>query len=162
MKMMDAKVISKEGKSSDKNKFYMNIFNENTDDLLGIHLDKVEYEVIDTDTTNVEKVSFYTANYPTQNEEVNVTSIPYSEHNSPKVRNAKEKELENWKSFDVYTEVPDIGQKTISTWWVVTKKDICDQESIKARLVVRGFKEESQIQSDSPTASKSTLRMVMR
>ena len=156
-----AKVVSKGGKSSGKNKFYMNIVNENTDDLLGIHLDKVKYEVIDTDATNVEKVGFDTAKYPTQNEEVNVTSIPYSEHNSPKVRQAKEKELENWKSFDVYTEVPDIGQKTISTRWVVTKKDICDQESIKARLVVRGFEEESQIQSDSPTASKSTLRMVM-
>ena len=106
-------MVSKGGKSSGKNKFYINIVNENTNDLLGIHLDKVNYEVIDTNTTNLEKESFDTDNYPTQNEEVNVTSIPYSEHNSFKVRQAKEKELENWKSFDVYTGVPDIGQKTI-------------------------------------------------
>ena len=149
-----AKVLSRGGKSSGKNRFYMNIVNENTDDIFGIHLNQVQYEIIENQGTN-------TDSHSTQNEDVNVTSIPYSEHNNLEVKQAKEKELENWKSFNVYTEVSDLGQKTISTRWVVTKKDICNQECVKARLVVRGFEEENQIQSDSPTASKSTLRMVM-
>ena len=151
-----AKVISKGGKSSGKNKFYMNILNENTEDMLGIHLNRVEYEII---KENDER--FETNNDYSQNEEVNVTMVPHSDHENPEVRAAKQKELENWKTFRVYTETPDMGQKTISTRWVITKKEICDQETIKARIVVRGFEEEGKIQADSPTASKSTLRMVM-
>ena len=61
----------------------------------------------------------------------------------------------------MYGEVPDEGQPTISTRWVVTRKKVNDKEVTKARLVVRGFEEENSVQSDSPTASKATIRMVM-
>ena len=44
---------------------------------------------------------------------------------------------------------------------MITKKITENEETVKARLVVRGFEEEDKIQSDSPTAAKSTLRLAM-
>ena len=43
---------------------------------------------------------------------------------------------------------------------MVTEKPLSDgQKGVKARLVVRGFEEDNKVQVDSPTASKSTLRI---
>ena len=67
---------------------------------------------------------------------------------------AKEKELQKWKDFEVYEEVVNKGQSTISVRWVVTQKDV-----LKARLVARGFEEKDDIRSDSPTVSKEVLRI---
>ena len=72
------------------------------------------------------------------------------------VNEAKEKELKKWKEFNVYEEVKNVGQKHISVRWVLTEKD-----EIKARLVARGFEEEEEIQSDSPTVTKEVLRMFL-
>ena len=73
---------------------------------------------------------------------------------------AKQVELQNWKDMEVYEEIKDQGQKVISTRWVITEK-ICEgQKGAKARLVARGFEDEDQVPSDSPTAAKSTLRTV--
>ena len=74
---------------------------------------------------------------------------------------AKQVELQNWKDMEVYEEIKDQGQKVISTRWVITEK-ICEgQKGAKACLVARGFEDEDQIPSDSPTAAKSTLRTVL-
>ena len=54
---------------------------------------------------------------------------------------AKLRELENWRDFNVYDEVQNTGQKTISTRWVVTSKE---NNKVKARLVVRGFEDEDE------------------
>ena len=44
---------------------------------------------------------------------------------------------------------------------MITEK-ICEgQKGAKARLVARGFEDEDQVPSDSPTASKSTPRTVL-
>ena len=73
-------------------------------------------------------------------------------------REAKAKELSNWRDFGVYREVPNAGQKALSVRWVMTKKTNIDGDSkIKARLVARGFEESEEIQSDSPTVSKEVL-----
>ena len=48
--------------------------------------------------------------------------------------------------------------RTISTRWVCTEKD----GNVKARLVARGFEdEELKERVDSPTCSKSNLRLVV-
>ena len=94
-------------------------------------------------------------------EEINVTYVPLGEHWRPEVIEAKEKELDNWNKFNVFKEVQDVGQKTISTRWVITQKEQENDKYIKARLVVKGFQEDERIQTDSPTAAKSTLRMVI-
>ena len=44
------------------------------------------------------------------------------------------KELENWKSFKVYSVVPDEGQPRITTTWVITEKIIDNAKTIEARF----------------------------
>ena len=69
-----------------------------------------------------------------------------------KEQDAKCKELEQWRSMGVYEEVPDEGQECISLRWVI--KDKLDSEGntfCKARLCVRGFEEEQNFRTDSPT-----------
>ena len=74
---------------------------------------------------------------------------------------AKDNELIKWKQMKVYKEVPDDGQSTISTRWVLTKKVKNEQTIHKARLVVRGFEENSDsLQKDSPICGKDTLRLI--
>ena len=68
-------------------------------------------------------------------------------------------ELENWKSFKVYSVVPDEVQPQITTTWVITEKSIENAKTIKARLVFRGFQEEQDLIVECPTAHKSTLRI---
>ena len=80
--------------------------------------------------------------------------------NNDKVTEAKEKEIANWRENDVFEEVPDEGQKKLSVRWVITEKVKSDERIIKARLVVRGFEEDSiDIQKDSPTCSREALRL---
>jgi len=61
----------------------------------------------------------------------------------------------------VFTEVKDLGQKTISSTWVVTEKHNSDNVAVKACLVALGFEEELSSNVDSLTASKSTPRIFM-
>ena len=74
---------------------------------------------------------------------------------------AKQKELASWIQEDVYKEVPNDGQKTISTRWVVSPKVIDNIMSTKACLVARGFKEKEDqtIRSDSLTRLRESVRL---
>ena len=78
------------------------------------------------------------------------------------VDQAKEKEIQNWRINDVYEEVEDRGQRVISVRWVVTEKVIDGMTKIKARLVARGFEENTEsLRKDSPTCSKETVRILL-
>ena len=90
-------------------------------------------------------------------EDVNVVAVPKDEHLKEECVNAKEAELEKLKKFDAYDIVEDHGQFRISSTWVLTRKG----EEIRARLVARGFEEEVDIQKDSPTIGRSTLRLFL-
>ena len=92
------------------------------------------------------------------NEEANMVIIPKIRHSEDIVKDAKLQELLNWKEFEVIDEIEDKGQKTISTRWVVTEKDVDGKKAAKARLVVRGFEEDEELSVDAPTAAKATLR----
>ena len=70
---------------------------------------------------------------------------------------AKERELNNWKKNNVYEVLPFTGQKCVSTRWVFTEKFIDGKKAVKARLVARGFEEETTVQVDSPACSKEAL-----
>ena len=75
---------------------------------------------------------------------------------------AKNTEHNNWLREDVYEEVNDNGQNTISVRWVVTPKIIDGKLSTKARLVARGFEEDkSSLRTDSPTCMRETLKIVL-
>ena len=51
-----------------------------------------------------------------------VTEIPRKFHNTPEVLQAKKDEINNFQKFDAYKEVEDVGQKKITSRWVVTQK----------------------------------------
>ena len=92
--------------------------------------------------------------------EAHVVVIPMSRHNDQEVMKAKTAELENWKTLQVVDVVEDRGQRRISTRWVITEKVNSERNIVtKARLVVRGFEEQEELQKDAPTASKTSLRI---
>ena len=87
--------------------------------------------------------------------------VLYSSQDSSEVTKAKREELEKWKQYDVMEEVDDTGQSAINTRWVITSKDVDDNTIVKARLVARGFEEDTtEIRTDSPTISKECIRLV--
>ena len=45
---------------------------------------------------------------------------PVSEHNHPKVIKANMKEVRNLEDYEVFEEIVDDGQETISSRWVIT------------------------------------------
>ena len=86
--------------------------------------------------------------------------FPIEHHSDPEVLEAKRKELENWTNFGVYNKIDDQGQRTISTKWVVSERELSDGlKCVKARLVIRGFEEDEKGPVDSPTASKFSMRI---
>ena len=63
--------------------------------------------------------------------------------------------MQKLKDFNTYEEAKDVGQFTISTTWVLWKKG----PDRRARLVARGYEELCENKTDSPTVSKSGLRI---
>ena len=92
-----------------------------------------------------------------------VVELPVKFHNIPEVLQAKEKELNNLLEYETFEEVDDIGQETIGSRWVVTKKEAHDgqKSDYKARLVARGFQENTKPQADSPTALRESLKLFL-
>ena len=95
-------------------------------------------------------------------ESEHVALLSRAQEFSEPVVEAKQKELNSLIKNDVFDEVDYKGQYTISTRWVFSEKEKEGKPTIKARLVARGFEEDSDdIRTDSPTCSKSCLRLVM-
>ena len=49
--------------------------------------------------------------------------FPVSSHKRPKVKEAKTKEIRNLEDCKTFELVEDIGQETIGSLWVITKKE---------------------------------------
>ena len=82
--------------------------------------------------------------------------------NSDDVILAKEQEIENWKTNDVYEEVDSNGETVISVRWVITEKMMEGKQVLKARLVARGFVENTDfLRKDSPACSKEAVRLMI-
>ena len=69
------------------------------------------------------------------------------------------KQLSEWKKFDVYEEVEDCGQERIQGGWVDVYKESDGKTIVKSRFVPRGYMEENHVQSDSPTISKTSIKL---
>ena len=69
-------------------------------------------------------------------EQVNVVSskADAQRRRSCEVVKAKLKQPVDWKIFDVYDEVEDLGQEKITGTWVVVKKEIDGKEGIKVQM----------------------------
>lgn len=142
----EAKVLGSAGKRTGGNRFWINVQNKDDEEARSINLEAVD---------DWEKL-----NDVEEHEEANVVMVPKSRHNENRVIQAKQKELNLWKEFDVYREVSDDSSlQKISTMWVITEKVVDGVLGVKARLVARGFQENDEIQSDSPTVTKSTMRI---
>ena len=116
----------------------------------GVNLDKVNWLKQDMTHSVGEK----------KNDEREEDSIAFAEAITEEIRilntevcksenfqQSKEKEIENLKKFDVYTEVDrrDYADQDVrSCKWVETEKQGHDQNTIyKSRLCVRGFEEKN-------------------
>lgn len=93
----------------------------------------------------------------TTTESVNIIRVKQCKENEAKCLAAKQDELEKLKLFKVYSEVQDLGMDRISTTWVLWKKG----DVMRARLVARGFEEDGNLERDSPTVAKSTIRALI-
>ena len=81
---------------------------------------------------------------------------------SSAVLQAKMNELQSWKDEQVYTEVDNAGQSVISVRWVISvKPDERKQDVVKARLCARGFEENQDFRTDSPTCKRESVRIVL-
>ena len=107
-------------------------------------------------SVDLEAVQFQTLNEQEPVEEIHMVMVPKQDHGSEECKKAKEAELQKLKDFDTYKVVEDSGQERISCTWVLCRKG----QEVRARLVARGYEEEEDIQSDSPTLSKAGLRMI--
>ena len=72
---------------------------------------------------------------------------------------AKMIELDRWRNEQVYDEIDDLGQQCISPRWVMKEKVVNETKIIKACLCARGFEEEQNFRTDSPTCSREGLQL---
>ena len=73
---------------------------------------------------------------------------------------AKRVELDNWEKMGVYEVVEDRGQSFVTVRWVLSQKLIDNERKNKARLVARGYEDDTYgIAKDSPTVNKENLRL---
>ena len=140
------KILSRAGKSTTANWHFLNIQEDENDrgkccDFKDVKWRDIHNEELDDQPT--------------------VTETFYGDCD-PIFDSAKQDEIQKWKLFKTFNEVPNNGQKAISTRWVCTRKMKGNKMVCKARLVARGFEENSKaLQTDSPTCSKESLRIVL-
>ena len=83
--------------------------------------------------------------------------VPKEQRNSPECMEAKLEELNKLIAFDTYQIVNDEGQERITTTWVLTEKGT----EKRARLTARGFQEDGEFPTDSPTVQKHSMRLLL-
>ena len=138
-----------------KSKKNKNIFNLEKPDESKYHLHLEDYEVQKRVSEDPDSVMYIEDNH--QSAGVFTVQISKERFEDPDIMEAMSAEMKSWKNYGVYREVPDSGQKTLSTRWVVTKKPT----GYKARLVICGFEECLTEHVDSPTGDKCSTRIVI-
>ena len=111
---IEAEVISRGGKATGKYRGWFNVCDKHDSKQKAVNFESpgLQWE-------HIQNINEITEN--NQTDEINETLITTSQKNKD-VLQAKQVELNSWKTFSVYEEVPDIGQATISTRWVINEK----------------------------------------
>ena len=138
--LVSGTIVSRAGKASGKYKNHYNIkMNDGSIDYYDL---KNDFEQLDKISSDQELLVLYT---------------------SDAVEEAKSKEIKNWHDNEVFEEVESSeGQKVLSVRWVITEKVQEDKEIVKARLVARGFEEDTEgLRKDSPTCSREAVRLAV-
>ena len=89
-------------------------------------------------------------------ENICAVMIPRNRFKEEGVIAAMQTELESLKGFNAFEEVREVGQTCLSMRWIITEKS---GGKFKARLVCRGFEEDTEFEVDSPTVDKSSVRV---
>ena len=169
------KVISRAGSARGNNKYWWNVEKTGDNEKFSIELSGMDMKLLNFDEdipnfnpqSNDDDSTIICDDLEnSEDESDNVYNVFLSSMNSEnddqeytmKLNEARRSELEKLRAFDTYYPVVDSGQKVITTRWVDTVKP---DGTMKARLVARGFQETGDIQSDSPTAAKSSLRALL-
>jgi transposase InsO family protein len=140
------KILSRAGKTTTANWHFLNVQEDNDENGKCCTFKNAKWRPITDDESSIE---------PVYNE-------LFFGHCDAVFDAAKQDEIQKWKTFKTFIEIPDNGEKTISTRWVCTRKIKGGVVVYKARLVARGFEENSKLlQTDSPTCSKESLRIVL-
>ena len=89
--------------------------------------------------------------------------LPVFKHKHPDGLEAKLKEVMNPENYEIFKDIVDDGQETISSRWVITQKEKHDGQKTeyKVRLVARGFQKTIKLQSNSPSISKESCKLLM-
>lgn len=137
---ISGKIVSRAGKATGKFKNRYNIKKDSDGNVGWVDLDRdfSSWETVDDD---IEMLVFF---------------------NTDEVMQAKKKEIDNWMRNEVYEEADDVGQQAMSVRWVVTEKVKEGKSIVKARLVARGFEEDTmELQKNSPTCSREAVRLAI-
>ena len=132
-------IISRAGKATSKYKNCWNIKkNDNTIVNFDVIKDLVDVQQLDEDAEML---------------------VLYTDHD---VETAKNTEIDNWQKNNVFEAVENMGQDTLSVRWVITEKLKGGKRVVKARLVARGFEEDTRnLRKDSPTCSREAIRLTL-
>ena len=135
-------VMNKQPKQKGVHKNWVNIRKDNQEELCVNFENVVNWKVIDEEE---------------QTEEIFICA----KREKGEIMYAKQKELENWKMNNVFTEVKDLGQNRVNVKWVVEEKVKNGSLKIKARLVAKGYQDLDQTRNDSPTCTRESIRLIL-
>ena len=143
---------------------YMGMLDSQTEE--GINIVDDDNKMVFVKFGAYSKKIFFTAQANYHEENVFVVNIPRSRHGEPACVAAKQKELRDYKNFEVF-DVVDSDEATnniIATEWVLIEKEKHDGTKVtKARLCLRGDMEKSlhTICRESPTVNKMSLKILL-
>ena len=141
-------VLKRSGKATGKYRNYWYIQNENTGQT-------EEYDIIN-DWNRWRELQ-----EPGLDQEIFICEDEAQQEKLNRIFEAKRQEVQKWMEEKVMEEVDDIGQRFVSTTWVITDKKVGPDVFVKARLVARGYEDESSVRSDSPTCQKDSIRLLL-
>ena len=96
-------------------------------------------------------------------QEVHMQIIPFYLHGNQECMAAKKEEIDKIvKKFKAVKVVKDVGQFRISSRFVLWYKKHSNGEiQTRARLVARGYEEQQEVPSDSPTMDQTNLKLIL-
>ena len=142
-----SQLLSRSGKCGGKYRNEWNtITDKNKNKVIDFERDVAEWEPVRFELPEHEELLVSTTYF----------QLSETENNAAKLR-----ELKSWKDNNVFTEVENDNQPCVSTKWVMKPKVIDGKDSMKARLVLRGYEEEVDFRTDSPTCTFESVRLVM-
>ena len=156
-----ARLFKRSGKATGKYKNEWNVLEKDKLKVINFDTDITDLKVLDDKSNDSESDGEEIANHSESDSEETVFTHTFIAHAKNDVIEAKLRELESWKLNDVYHPVENTGQQLMSLRWVLKPKVIENRQSMKARLVARGFEETVNFRTDSPTCLHSSVRVVL-